>query len=97
MPIKPMPRFVQQLYHNNRIKDHPLFWSLGNTPFERQAAYKVLVEEGLTAHQVARITDQTLRGLPIQETASSPNRARGRPAKITTLSPLKSRTPTASI
>ena len=81
---------------NNRIKDHPLFWSLGNTPFERQAAYKVLVEEGLTAHQVARITDQTLRGLPIQETASSPNRPRGRPAKTTTLSPLKSRTPTAS-
>ena len=75
---------------NNRIKDHPLFWSLGNTPFERQAAYKALVDEGLTAHQVARITDQTLRGLPIDQVASTSIRPRGRPTKSTTLSLLNS-------
>ena len=73
---------------NNRIKDHPLFWSLGNTPFERQAAYKALIDDGLTLHQIARITDQTMRGLPIEQSTSAAPRLRGRPSKPVTLSPL---------
>ena len=33
------------------ITPHPLFWELGNTPFEREAAYAELVQSGLGANQ----------------------------------------------
>ncbi len=29
------------------VTDHPIFWALGNTPFERQSAYRQLVERPL--------------------------------------------------
>ena len=28
------------------MTDHPLYWSLGNTPFEREAAYRDLLAQG---------------------------------------------------
>ena len=71
---------------NSHIKDHPLFWSLGNTPFERQASYKALVDEGLSPHQTARITDHTMRGIPISGSSTNPLRNKGRPSKSATLS-----------
>jgi putative transposase len=30
------------------VTDHPLYWSLGNTPFEREAAYRELLNQSLT-------------------------------------------------
>jgi putative transposase len=30
------------------VSDHPLYWSLGNTPFDREAAYRELLEQALT-------------------------------------------------
>ena len=30
------------------ISDHPLYWALGNTPFDREATYKELAEQVLT-------------------------------------------------
>ena len=30
------------------IADHPLYWALGNTPFDREATYKGLAEQALT-------------------------------------------------
>ncbi|PUA16325.1 transposase [Glaciimonas sp. PCH181] len=30
------------------IADHPLYWALGNTPFDREATYKELAEQALT-------------------------------------------------
>ena len=44
------------------ITDHPLYWALGNTPFEREAAYKTLIEQGLSADEVAVVSDATLKG-----------------------------------
>lgn len=44
------------------ITDHPLYWSLGNTPFDREAAYKALVEQAITAEEIARINDATIKG-----------------------------------
>lgn len=44
------------------ISDHPLYWSLGNTPFEREAAYKALVENGVNEDEVRRLTEATLKG-----------------------------------
>lgn len=37
------------------VTDHPLYWGLGNTPFERELAYRRLLDEGLSATQVADI------------------------------------------
>lgn len=33
------------------ITDHPSYWRLGNTPFEREAVYKGLVEQALTPEE----------------------------------------------
>ncbi len=37
------------------IVDHPLYWALGNTPFEREAAYRRLMEKGMSASTIARL------------------------------------------
>ncbi|CAL63192.1 Conserved hypothetical protein [Herminiimonas arsenicoxydans] len=44
------------------ISDHPLYWSLGNTPFEREAAYRALVEQGVKEDDVRMLTEATLKG-----------------------------------
>ena len=44
------------------ISDHPLYWSLGNTPFERETNYKALVENGVNEDEVQRLTEATLKG-----------------------------------
>ncbi len=44
------------------IREHPLFWALGNTPFAREAAYRDIVEAGVSANKQAEVTDATLRG-----------------------------------
>ena len=44
------------------ITPHPLFWTLGNTPFAREAAYAELVHAGLPAADVRLLTEATLAG-----------------------------------
>ncbi|MDR5803881.1 transposase [Caballeronia sp. LZ001] len=44
------------------ITDHPLFWSLGNTPFERQHAYKELCDQPLDEREANRLLQATLKG-----------------------------------
>lgn len=44
------------------IHPHAVFWSLGNTPFARDAAYAAAVEEGLSDEQQERIREAALRG-----------------------------------
>lgn len=44
------------------ITDHPLYWALGNTPFEREAAYKASVELGLSKAELRDVSDATLKG-----------------------------------
>jgi putative transposase len=44
-----------------------LFWALGNTPFEREAAYAELVQAGLEANQQGALTDATLKGWALGE------------------------------
>jgi len=43
------------------LQDHAQYWALGNTPFERQAAYRSVVEAGLAAADVDRF-DRALTG-----------------------------------
>jgi putative transposase len=47
------------------ITDHPLYWALGNTPFEREAAYLALAGEALGADQVRALEQALLKGQPL--------------------------------
>jgi putative transposase len=44
------------------ITDHPLYWSLGNTPFERQRAYRELCEQPLDEREASQLQQATLKG-----------------------------------
>ena len=44
------------------VTPHPLWWTLGNTPFAREAAYAEMVHAGVGDSQQAAMTDATLRG-----------------------------------
>ena len=44
------------------VKEHPLFWALGNTPFARQAAYREIVDTGISLIDQAALTEATLKG-----------------------------------
>jgi putative transposase len=79
------------------IAEPAAYWALGNTPFEREAAYRRLIEQLLPAARVARITRDTLRGWPLAGadfiaaqaalgTALPRRRLRGRP--ISNLPPI---------
>lgn len=44
------------------ITNHPEYWALGNTPFDRHAAYKAIVAEGLGEPEVALVRQKTNKG-----------------------------------
>jgi putative transposase len=75
------------------VTDHGLYWALGNTPFQREAAYKELGERPLTAAQLQVIEKAVLKGWPLGSEAFKldlQNKAkrqvlpakRGRPFKV---------------
>jgi len=47
------------------VTDHPQFWSLGNTPFERQAAYGRLCATPLDAAVLAQLRTSIRHGWPL--------------------------------
>jgi putative transposase len=47
------------------ITDHSVFWGLGNTPFDREGAYRRALEHPLEPHRREQIRAAVLRGLPI--------------------------------
>ena len=49
------------------VTDHPIVWALGNTPFERQSAYRALVERPLAAEQIERLRWGVNRGWAVGE------------------------------
>jgi putative transposase len=62
------------------ISDHPAFWAFGNTPFEREAAYRQFVKQTPAADEVATILLATLNGwvLGSPEFAAAVGRQTGR-------------------
>jgi putative transposase len=50
------------LHSSTLITPHPLYWALGNTPFDREAAYAELVHSGVSASQQKALTDSVLFG-----------------------------------
>lgn len=47
------------------ITDHALFWGLGNTPFQREAAYIDLVGQGIAADELEQIASAVRKGQPL--------------------------------
>jgi putative transposase len=43
------------------ITDHSCYWSLGNTPFDREAAYRALLEQVLTTEETEAISEATIK------------------------------------
>jgi putative transposase len=41
------------------VADHAMYWGLGNTPFQREAAYRDLLEKGLSSSHLKAINDAT--------------------------------------
>ena len=74
------------------VTDHLVFWKLGNTPFDREANYRLYLEQALTSKQVERIEHAGAKGWALgserflQEIAERTTRrlrpmSRGRPAR----------------
>lgn len=47
------------------IWDHAEFWALGNTPFEREAAYNLLLAQGLAEDEFREIENACKKGWPL--------------------------------
>jgi putative transposase len=74
------------------VTEHELYWSLGNTPFEREHAYRDFMAQGVPMAERERFTDAALRGRPLatpaflkplveEHGAVAIQRPRGRPRK----------------
>jgi putative transposase len=47
------------------ITDHPIYWGLGNTPFDRELAYRAMLDHGLSAHEVEMLAGVGSKGWPL--------------------------------
>ena len=64
------PQDYQWSSHNHHIgskpdplvTDHMIYWSLGNTPFQREATYKGLTEQALTSVELKMVGDSAHKG-----------------------------------
>lgn len=82
------------------VSEHEMYWSLGNTPFEREHAYRELLGQGVAPQEQVQFTEAVLRGRPVASDAFLKplaadhavvveKRPRGRPSR-TMPSPVKS-------
>ena len=51
------------------ITEHPAYWRIGNTPFEREARHEIELRQMLSVDQLAELRDATRRGWPLGSTA----------------------------
>lgn len=47
------------------VSDHSCYWALGNTPFERQSNYRLLMAEGLSGQTLATLRRHAHSGWPL--------------------------------
>ena len=85
------------------VSDHSHFWSLGNTPFDREMAYRQLLATPLSPAEVVRLSAAVVKGWPLGSEAFVAGLSRlterrltplprGRPPKLVeaeNLSPIK--------
>lgn len=70
------------LRHDRLVTPHPLYWSLGNTPFAREAAYAELVRQGITAQQQDALTQSALKGWALGEPDFVANLQKATPRRV---------------
>lgn len=70
------------LRHDRLVTPHPLYWSLGNTPFAREAAYAELVRQGITAQQQDELTRSALKGWALGEADFVANLQKATPRRV---------------
>jgi putative transposase len=51
------------------VSDHALYWALGNTPFQREAAYTEMAQQGLSDDEFGRIDQAVRKGWPLASDA----------------------------
>lgn len=51
------------------VTPHPLFWTLGNTPFAREAAYAEMVHAGVAVDSQLALTQSALKGWALGDAA----------------------------
>jgi len=51
------------------IIDHAKYWELGNTPFQREAMYNELVQQGMSAEEVEAVNSAVSKGAPLASPA----------------------------
>jgi putative transposase len=51
------------------ITEHPAYWRIGNTPFEREARHDAELRNPLSDSQIAELRDATRRGWPLGSAA----------------------------
>ena len=44
------------------IADHPIYWALGNTPFDREAAYRQFMEESVSQAEIDELSQAIKKG-----------------------------------
>jgi putative transposase len=47
------------------VTDHMLYWGLGNTPFQREAAFIELAQQGMSGQELDTINAAVLKGAPL--------------------------------
>ncbi|WP_354677745.1 transposase [Cupriavidus plantarum] len=47
------------------VSDHPAYWALGNTPFERQSNYRLLMADGLSGRTLETLRQHAHSGWPL--------------------------------
>ncbi|HZE92837.1 MAG TPA: hypothetical protein VE029_14185, partial [Rhizobacter sp.] len=78
-PVSSAPHHLGRCV-DSLVSDHPHYWALGNTPFERQAAYQILLNQPLLRAERQQIKDAVLKSWPL-----------GAPSFLATLSEQTSR------
>jgi putative transposase len=51
--------------HDPLITDHPVYWALGNTPFDREAEYRAIMDNGLSQGEIASLDEALHKGWPL--------------------------------
>lgn len=51
------------------VTEHPLYWLMGNTPFEREHAYREFMDQGVAPQELLTFTEAVLRGRPVASDA----------------------------
>ena len=69
------------------ITPHARFWSLGNTPFAREAAYAQMVQSGIGSVQQASLTDSVLQGWALGDTRFAEGLQKQTPRRVAKLRP----------